>query len=103
MSTNSFDALTRRASLVGVGTAAMSTLASTFVEARNANRKSRKRIDTKARKTCHTQAGQCTSRLEGLCANDPGCLALIACCEFAGRCDFTGYITCTRALSPAPP
>jgi len=106
MHTNVFGALTRRAALAtagAAGAAAISTLASSSVAARNSNRKMKKRIDTRAKKKCHTQGEQCTARLEVECANDPGCLALIVCCEFAGRCDYTGFITCTRALNDKPP
>lgn len=72
------DTWTRRASLLPLG-AALASLA--------------RPLAGDAKQKCKQQIDECVAVLEGECANDPACLA---CCEFAGRCDFAGLVTCVN-------
>jgi hypothetical protein len=81
-----FAALTRRTSLAALGTTGLAALTSVPSTAKNKRNKNKK-----AKKKCQQQVAQCTAILEPECGDDPACLA---CCEFAGRCDYAGFITC---------
>ena len=89
-----FDAMTRRASLLGLGVAGAAVLATPITsEAKNKGKK-------KAKKKCRSQVEPCTTILSTQnCAGDPGCIAATgACCQqFAGTCDFTGLVNCINA------
>jgi hypothetical protein len=91
-----FDALTRRASLASLGAAGVAALALPL--AADAKNKTKK----KAKKKCKSQIEPCVTILteaEGSC--DPDCVAQItACCQFAGNCDFNGWLTCLTTITP---
>jgi hypothetical protein len=94
MNHGSFDALTRRASLAtlgGVGMTALVHPVSTAAKSKN------KKSDKKARQKCQTQVEQCTTLVKDACNDDLHCLTQLDCCEFAGRCDFTGFLNCLIA------
>jgi hypothetical protein len=94
MNSRFFDGWTRRTSLAGLGAAGLLALGSSLATARNENRNRKNKIDKKARQKCQKQVGPCNAVLEDECGNDPDCLA---CCEFAGRCDFAGFIDCLES------
>ena len=88
-----FDALSRRASLLGVG-AGLAALAMPFsADAKNKGKK-------KAKQKCRSQVEPCSTLVgESNCGpeNDPDCLAQIsACCQLLANCDFTGLIACIQ-------
>jgi len=85
----SFDALSRRASLVALGAAGLAAaFAAPIADAKNTTKK-------KARKKCKKQVGQCLVFLEGRCAGDPACIAnSVRCCPFLGNCDVIGFFAC---------
>jgi hypothetical protein len=90
MENGTFDALTRRASLVTLGAVGLTALASsTAADARSTTKK-------KAKKKCQQQVGQCTTYITGVCANQECPPGLTACCDPLGVCDFTGYVDCLR-------
>jgi hypothetical protein len=92
MNDRSFDALTRRASLVTLGAAGLATLAGSLTGYAKNNRTNTNR---KAKKKCKRQAGQCTSVVTEACEGDPDCLErLLACCEPTGRCAIVGFLDC---------
>jgi hypothetical protein len=89
-----FEALTRRASLLILGAAGAAALASPIaVDAKNKTKK-------KARKKCKKQVAPCITILtETNCGGgDPDCIAQIQqCCQLVGTCDFTGFAACLAA------
>jgi hypothetical protein len=88
MNNATFDALSRRASLVTLGAAGLAALADPVVaDAKNTAKK-------KARKKCQQQVGQCTAFLAEQCDGDPSCLAVTACCPSLGNCDVAAFFAC---------
>jgi hypothetical protein len=85
------DAMTRRASFAGLSAAGLASLLPPAARGKS----KRKGNDDKAKKKCKTQVGQCTDLVAIRCSVDPNtCTEALECCEFAGRCDFTGLINC---------
>ena len=99
MNNGSFDALTRRASIVTLGAAGLAaTLGGSFTA--DAKKKGGK---NKKKKTCTNpcpaQVASCTTALTNICAGDPGCQDSIACCSSLGTCDVSGFLACVIASS----
>jgi hypothetical protein len=98
METRRFDALTRRASLLTLGTAGLATVA-TLAPSLAADAKSKKNRKKKEKtislQRCKRQVGPCTTMLTANCNGEPTCLKAVPCCEFLGRCDGIGFVTCT--------
>lgn len=93
MDEQSFDQLTRRASLATLGVAALAGLLAQ-APATSAKQRSAK----KAKKKCKNQVSQCLSRVSLLCENDPGCQqSLPACCQQLSTCDFNAFLLCATA------
>jgi len=89
----SFDALTRRGSLLTAGAAGLAALANPI--SAGAKQNARKRTARKARRKCKQQVGECLAFFEVGCEGDFECLALAeACCPDFGRCDPGGFLTC---------
>ena len=112
MNRHAFDTVTRRAaavsrrtSLLTLGTVGVATLAAPLsADARNRHKnrgknKNRCRQDkqqcNRELATCIAQAAQClpqveqcTTFLTALCKGDPGCLDSVACCSVLDQCDF---------------
>jgi hypothetical protein len=86
-----FDGLTRRASLLGLGVAGAAALATPITsEAKNKGKK-------KAKKKCRSQVEPCTTILTAFnCSGgDPDCIAQIQlCCQLVGTCDFNAFVAC---------
>ena len=109
MDAHSFDAITRRASLLTLGAAGLAALglsSATDARKRNGNngkngkngnnrknRKSRKQDNAKINARCKKQVGECEAFLTPECELE-NCAEVIACCSFFGRCDFDGFFTC---------
>jgi hypothetical protein len=84
----SFDALTRRASLLTLGVAGLTGLAGSITaDAKKKNKKNDK-------KKCKKQVGQCTAFLMAVCAGDPNCQDSIDCCSSVGSCNMTAFLGC---------
>lgn len=93
MNGQSFDHLTRRASLATLGIAALSGVLG-HAPATSAKQSAGK----KARKKCKNQVSQCLSRISQLCENDAGCQqTLPACCQQLSGCDFNAFLICATA------
>lgn len=93
MDEQSFDHLTRRASLATLGVAALAGVLG-HAPAMSAKQRSGK----KAKKKCQNQVSQCLSRVSLLCENDPGCQqTLPACCQQLSTCDFNAFLICATA------
>jgi hypothetical protein len=103
-------AVSRRASLLGLGTWGLTALAAPIsTAAKSKKAKKKKKTGKKDNQQCQQEladctaqatqcAGQvepCTSFLTAICAGDPGCLAQQGpCCAFLERCDASEFITC---------
>jgi hypothetical protein len=108
MNERTFEALTRRASLLAVA-AAPTALASRLATAKK--RRSDKKLK-QARKacqqdldaclaqeaTCAAQVEDCETTLQLICAADPDCLANRFCCPLLESCDFPGFLNCLREI-----
>jgi hypothetical protein len=96
-----FDALTRRASLIVVGTAG---LAASFASpiATSARNKAKKKLKKKQLQKCQAQIGQCSAIFTANCeasSTNPDelqeCLdTFIPCCEPLGTCGFNAFFVC---------
>jgi hypothetical protein len=94
MNEGSFDALTRRASLVALGTAGLAALGGSITaDAKNKHGKKKKKSPDR----CASQVAQCTSTITAYCAGEPACQDSISCCPILENCDFTGFFTCLVA------
>jgi hypothetical protein len=109
---NDFDGMARRAagqisrrgSLMTLGAAALTGLASPLAAwaKKSKSGKKAKRQCQQQLTDCNTQASQCadqeqqcTTFLEINCpSNLPGCLAQAACCASLRNCDISGFLTC---------
>lgn len=87
MDTISFDAWTRRASLIAAGAAGLATLA---IPIAGAAKKKNKKKKGDVNKLCKTQIAPCEAFF-----NDPD---RDACCAFWGTCDIAGFFDCLAAL-----
>jgi hypothetical protein len=91
MDDRTFDALTRRASLLSLSVAVLAAFSTPPASARRKKNDSNKN----AKQRCRTQIGQCTAVIAQQCLGTPEeCLKALECCDFAGQCDFTGFINC---------
>jgi hypothetical protein len=93
------DTLTRRASLLTLGTAGLiAELARPFaVSARKKHGKSKgKKVDPD--KLCKKQIQQCLDFLTPKCGEDARCVATAnLCCPVLGDCEFAGFFDCVAA------
>jgi hypothetical protein len=88
---NTFDALTRRASLMALGAAGISAMGQTD---RMSAKKKRKKGDVN--KLCKRQVSQCLDFYLPQC-EDGACLARFnRCCPQFGTCNFFGFYDCIR-------
>jgi hypothetical protein len=89
-----FDALTRRASLLGLGTAGLAALVIPI--ASHAKKKKKKKGNVN--KLCKQQVSECNIFVTGTCESDAECLAeASACCPLLATCDFNGFLACLQA------
>jgi hypothetical protein len=105
MDARSFDAITRRASLLTLGAAGLAALglsSSTDARKRNGNGKrnnngkngkNRKQNKGKINARCKKQVGECEAFLTPQCEVE-NCAEIIACCAFLGQCNVDGFFTC---------
>jgi hypothetical protein len=90
-----FDTLTRRASLLGLGTAGLAAFA---VPLAADGKKKKKRKKGDVNQLCKQQVGECDIFVTGTCEGDAECLAeASACCPLLATCDFNGFLTCLQA------
>jgi hypothetical protein len=88
MTQQTFDTLTRRASMLTLG-AGLAALAGPL--AASAKNKSGK----KARKKCKKQVGQCRDAITEQCSGNPDCAdPQLPCCDSLGSCNFQGFVDC---------
>ncbi len=85
----SFDAVTRRGSLVALGAAG---LAAAFGGPMAADAK--QSTSKKAKKKCKQQVGKCTTAITTLCAGDPDCVVSVSCCSLLATCDVSAFLLC---------
>lgn len=91
MDDRTFDVLTRRASLLSLSVAVLAAFSTPPASAR----RTKNDRDKKAKQRCRTQIDQCTSVIALQCQGETvDCLEALECCDFAGQCDFTGFINC---------
>lgn len=83
--------LTRRASIMTLGVAGLSTAIPPLA----ARDKKKKKGDVN--KLCKPQTDQCEAIFTVGCNGNPECLASIRCCESLSTCDFNGFATCLDA------
>jgi hypothetical protein len=104
--------VSRRASILTLGTAGLATLQSPFsIDAKNRNnndcKHDKKRCNqdlaectaqaaecTAQAAQCASQVQQCTTFLTALCEGEPECLDSVACCSVLENCDFNGFFAC---------
>jgi CDP-diacylglycerol pyrophosphatase len=87
MTDHPFDTLTRRASLLTMGAGVAALAAPVAAQARKAG--------NKANKKCKKQVGQCRKSVIDTCEGNQECEdAQLPCCEFLGKCNFTGFANC---------
>jgi hypothetical protein len=98
MEPRTFDALTRRASLLTLGTAGLAALALPLTGAAKAkkSRKNKNKNKGNVNKRCKTQVGQCEAFVDDFCGDQPECAEQLACCSSLGTCDFLGFIACVE-------
>lgn len=82
------DVITRRASLLTLGSA---TLAAALPPEITAADKKTKKIK---KKKCKKQVGQCTTFLSGACLGDPVCESAITCCGLFANCNAAEALPC---------
>jgi hypothetical protein len=86
-------AVSRRASLLGLGGAALASLAAPATTAHAG------KAGKNAKKKCKRQVGQCRAAWEDLCMGNPNCESdFFACCQPLARCDVAAYLTCVAAV-----
>jgi len=92
----SFDALTRRASILTLGGAGLAGLATLMTPlATDAKKKRGRNVDVNKR--CKQQVAEWTAFAPSLCSEGPDCDALIACGAQLATCDFTGFLVCVNS------
>lgn len=90
MMTSSLAAITRRASLVGVGLLALGAPLAT-----EAKGNSKKKLKKKQRKKCQSQVAQCEAEVIELCEGNQDCLdTQLPCCAELAACDLLALFTC---------
>jgi hypothetical protein len=86
-------AVSRRASLLSLGGAALASLAAPATTAHAGT------AGKKAKRKCKRQVGQCRAAWEDLCMGNPNCESdFFACCQPLARCDVAAYLTCVAAV-----
>jgi hypothetical protein len=80
MDTHSFDAFTRRATLLTMGSVGLAALASPLA--------------ADASKLCKPQVAECSAALAPLVEGNPNAAEQLACCSFLGTCNVTGFFDC---------
>ena len=94
MTQRTFDALTRRASLLTVGTGVAALAGPLSAPARKGGKKG----GNKANKKCGKQVGQCRAAVVDLCDGSQTCEdAQLPCCRFLSSCNFRKFIYCLEA------
>ena len=102
MDDGSFDALTRRASLLSLGAAVLAAaLASPFTADAKKKGGKNKNKKKKCPDLCTPQVAQCTTAITTLCAGEPTCLDSALCCPSLASCDFSGFFACLVASAQA--
>lgn len=91
LSRTSMTRLSRRASLVTLGAASLSSAIPPLA----ARDKKKKKSDVNKR--CKPQVDQCEAIFNIFCNGNLECLAGIRCCESLSTCDFNGFATCLDA------
>jgi hypothetical protein len=99
--------VSRRASLLTLGTAGLASLAAPVTTDTKANKKRNKKCkkDKKACRNdlsacneeaaqCAAQGEQCTIFLTAFCFGEPNCLDSVPCCSILESCDFSGFFAC---------
>jgi hypothetical protein len=88
-----FDALTRRASAMTLGTAGAARATSPVDSVAATAKKKAGKI---AKRKCKKQAAACSTFFATkVCGDLVECQAFTAmCCEFVGSCDFNGFVDC---------
>ncbi|MDQ2652938.1 MAG: hypothetical protein M3Z20_07820 [Chloroflexota bacterium] len=92
MTERTFDTLTRRASLLGlgVGIAAFSSPLTA-----GAKKNKNKKIKKKAKKKCQDQIPQCQAEIIALCQGNQSCLdAELPCCPTLADCNLIAFFGC---------
>jgi hypothetical protein len=94
----SFNALTRRATVMTLGAAGLGGLAAAIADAKSKKKKG------DVNKLCKTQIEPCELTLTGQCGEDPECIeAMTACCAILGTCNFTEMFACFEAFYESQP
>jgi hypothetical protein len=90
-----FDVLTRRASVVSVGSAGLAALS---IPIATAGKKSKHKKKGDVNKLCEPQVEQCLAFFgPDDCDSDSRC----ACCSFLGTCDITAFYDCLASAIEA--
>ena len=97
MPSNSLTRLTRRASLLALGSVGLNAASQPLA----ANARSKKKKGG-INKRCKQQVDPCKSIVTGGCEGDAQCIAtLSACCESLKTCAFSDFVTCLNAAVAA--
>lgn len=98
MSDIAFDAITRRASLLGLSAAGLAGLAEPLSgAAKKKGKKKKKKFDINT--FCKPQADQCETAIGATCGGNPECAAALVCCQDLATCDFNAFFACVQAVS----
>lgn len=95
--------ISRRASLMTLGTAGLAAVVAAPFSADAKNKKKCKKKDKKCpslEEICAPQVEDCRNITAAVCGNDPGCDRIVDCCEVFETCDVGAFIVC---LSIQPP
>ena len=92
MTSDSFDGLTRRASIAAFGLAGLAAISPLTVQGKQSAGK-------KAKKKCKKQVGKCEDAFIAFCEGNASCLneveaILIPCCQSLGGCNVGEFIAC---------
>jgi hypothetical protein len=98
MDSGSFDALTRRASLLTLGAAGLAGVAVPMV---GLAKKKKKKKKGDVNKFCKQQVSDCQTFVTVQCAGNPDCLDALPCCDPLATCDFGGWLNCLIAAEMA--
>jgi hypothetical protein len=90
-----FDTLTRRASLLGLG---VGIAAFSSPLAAGAKKNKNKKIKKKAKKKCQDQIPQCQAEIIAICKGDQACIDTQSrCCPTLADCDLIAFFGCLTA------
>lgn len=90
MSRRARAAVSRRASLLALGTTAAIAAHPAFTTIGNASKKTRKLRNKK----CQKQVNQCIAAIEELCQDDPVCESALTCCGLFANCNAAAALPC---------